>query len=53
MEMIIGAIMGLFLGHGVHTTKSYCECLRDDFKGAYCESIKGTGEQKTCEVKEK
>lgn len=42
---------GAFGGTMVQKQISYCECFRDSFKGAYCESIKGEGKQGTCEAK--
>ena len=46
--MIIGILIGIFSGSMVQKQVSYCECLRDDFKGAYCESIKGAGTIGSC-----
>ena len=50
MELIL-ILLGAFGGTMIEKQKSYCECFRDSFKGAYCESIKAEGKQGTCELK--
>lgn len=49
MEIVM-LVMGLFTGSMAQKTQSYCECRASEFKGAYCESIKGKGEQGSCSV---
>lgn len=51
MEALIAILFGIFGGTMVERTHAYCDCFRDDFKGAYCESIKHGGEQGSCEIK--
>jgi hypothetical protein len=51
MLLIFGMIYGGFFGYAYRENKAYCECFRSNFQGAYCESIKGKGEPKTCELK--
>lgn len=51
--LLAGILWGGFVGTMTQKTHSYCECYRDDFKGAYCESIKKTAEQGSCEGKKK
>ena len=46
--LAIMAFVGLFGGSVIQKQISYCECFRSDFKGAYCESIKGKAEQGSC-----
>lgn len=50
MELIL-VLVGLFTGSMSQKTYSYCECFRDDFKGAYCTSIKGDASQGSCKIK--
>lgn len=48
---MIAAILiftGLFAGYNAHKTISYCECLRSNFDGKFCQSIKGSGVQGSC-----
>jgi len=47
--LIVMFLIGAFNGSIVSRQISYCECFRDDFKGAYCESIKGKGLQGSCQ----
>lgn len=51
MAAIVMFFIGAFGGSMSVKQKAYCECFRDDFKGAYCEKIKGKGEQGTCDLK--
>ena len=53
MTAIVMFFVGVFGGSMSVKQTSYCECFRDDFKGAYCQSIKGNGGQGSCEVKKK
>ena len=46
--MIFIALWGFFVGTVIQNQVSYCECFRDSFNGAYCESIKGSGAQGSC-----
>ncbi len=52
--LIIGQILialgsGIFIGTQAHKTVSYCECYRSNFDGKYCQSIKGSGTQGSCQ----
>jgi hypothetical protein len=47
-EILFAIFFGAFGGTMVQKQISYCECFRDDFKGAYCESIKAKGIQGSC-----
>lgn len=51
MEILM-LLVGIFTGSMAQKTQSYCECHESKFEGAYCESIKGKGEQGSCSVKE-
>lgn len=46
--MILAMLIGFLVGGSVHLQSDYCKCYRDDFKGAFCESIKGEGLQGSC-----
>ena len=48
--LIAGIIWGSFTSSMVQTSKAYCVCAKDNFKGAYCEQLKINRPQ-TCEVK--
>lgn len=47
-EILFAILFGAFGGTIIQKQVSYCECFRDDFKGAYCSTIKGDGKQGTC-----
>ncbi len=47
--MILFAVLwGAFTGTMIEKQGAYCDCFRDSFKGAYCESIKGKGSEGSC-----
>jgi hypothetical protein len=47
MEILILIIGGL-MASPIQYQNAYCVCYRDNFKGAYCESIKKDGLQGSC-----
>jgi hypothetical protein len=40
MEILIAMIFGALSGSIVVKQDAYCQCKRDEFKGALCESMK-------------
>jgi hypothetical protein len=50
-EILFAIFFGVFGGTMIQKQTSYCECFRDDFKGAYCQSIKGKSVQGSCKSK--
>ncbi len=51
LPILISILFGGITGTAIQKQTSYCECYRSDFDGKYCQSIKGTGTQGTCEGK--
>ena len=47
---IIAILFGAFGGHFHNYQLAYCACYKDDFKGAYCQSIKGEGKIVSCHL---
>lgn len=48
LAALISMVFGGISGHLVTKQTAYCDCFRDNFKGAYCESIKGKAEKGSC-----
>jgi hypothetical protein len=44
---LIAMIFGGLTAHFADSTHAYCECKRDNFKGAYCQTFK-QGESDSC-----
>ena len=51
LAALIAMAFGGISGHLVTKQTAYCECFRSDFDGKYCQSIKGTQVQGSCEGK--
>jgi len=50
--VIIAILFGAFGGHFHQYQLAYCACYKDDFKGAYCQSIKGEGKIGSCHLQD-
>lgn len=48
MSVLFAFLFGVFGSQMVSKQISYCECLRDNFTGKYCQSIKAGMNQGTC-----
>lgn len=47
---IAAILFGFWTGKMSEKTHNFCECFRNDFKGAVCEPLK-TNKPNTCEAK--
>lgn len=48
ISAVFAFLFGVFSSGMVSKQISYCECLRDNFTGKYCQSIKSDMKQGTC-----